>query len=83
MPATGSGTFKKAQREDIARRRAADPEARDIMPAAIGDRNLNTAERRNVEVVVYEALRKLAKRGVLMQSESGAKAARFWTPDQI
>ena len=49
----------------------------DIMPAAIGDRRLNTAEYRRVEVVVYEALRKLAKRGTLRQTGQGAKAARF------
>jgi hypothetical protein len=32
----------------------------DIMPAAVGDRNLNSAEYRRVEIVVYEALKKLA-----------------------
>jgi len=33
------------------------------MPAAVGDRNLNSAEYRRVEILVYEALKKLAKRG--------------------
>lgn len=53
------------------------------MPAAVGDRRLNTAERRVVEVVVYEALRKLAKRGVLRQDGRGTKAARFRAADQV
>lgn len=47
------------------------------MPVAIGDRTLNTAEHRRVEVVVYEALKKLAKRGTLRQNGTGAKAATF------
>jgi hypothetical protein len=49
----------------------------EIMPVAIGDRNLTTAEYRRVEVVVYEALRKLAKRGTLRQEGRGAKSAVF------
>src|SRR6266851_5555942 len=40
----------------------------DIMPAAVGDRTLNSAEYRRVEIVVYEALKKLAKRGTVRQS---------------
>jgi hypothetical protein len=49
----------------------------DIMPAAVGDRNLNSAEYRRVEVVTYEALHKLAKRGTVQQTGEGAKGARF------
>ena len=49
----------------------------EIMPTAVGDRRLNTAEYRRVEVVVYEAIRKLAKRGLVRQAGQGAKAARF------
>lgn len=49
----------------------------DIMPAAVGDRNLNSAEYRRVEIVVYEALKKLAKRGTVRQIGQGAKLARW------
>ncbi len=49
----------------------------DIMPAAVGNRNLNSAEYRRVEVVTYEALHKLAKRGTVEQAGQGATAARF------
>jgi hypothetical protein len=49
----------------------------DIMPAAVGDRNLNSAEYRRVEIVVYEALRKLTKRGTVQQTKQGSKIARF------
>jgi hypothetical protein len=49
----------------------------DIMPAAVGDRNLNSAEYRRVEIVVYEALKKLAKRGTVRQTGQGPKTARF------
>jgi hypothetical protein len=49
----------------------------DIMPAAVGDRTLNSAEYRRVEIVVYEALKKLAKRGIVLQSGQGAKMARW------
>lgn len=49
----------------------------DLMPRVAGDRNLTPAEYRRVEVVVYEALRKLAKRGTAQQSGKGAKAARW------
>jgi hypothetical protein len=40
----------------------------DIMPAAVGDRNLHSAEYRRVEIVVYEAPKKLAKRGTVRQT---------------
>src|SRR6266851_1696013 len=49
----------------------------DIMPAAVGDRNLNSAEYRRVEIVVYEALKKLAKRGTVRQVGTGPKLARW------
>ena len=49
----------------------------DIMPTAVSDRNLNSAEYRRVEVVTYEALKKLAKRGTVQQSGQGAKTAQF------
>ncbi len=49
----------------------------DIMPAAVGDRTLNSAEYRRVEIVVYEALKKLAKRGTVRQAGQGAKTASF------
>jgi hypothetical protein len=49
----------------------------DIMPTAVGDRTLNSAEYRRVEVVTYEALYKLAKRGTVQQTGQGAKAARW------
>jgi hypothetical protein len=49
----------------------------DIMPAAVGDRTLNSAEYRRVEIVVYEALKKLAKRGIVRQVGTGPKIARF------
>ena len=49
----------------------------DIMPVAIGDRTLNSAEHRKVEVVVYQALTKLAKRGTVRQTGQGAKIARW------
>lgn len=53
------------------------PAVANIMPSAVGKRNLNLAEYRRVEVVVYEALKKLAKRGVVEQTGQGAKAARW------
>jgi hypothetical protein len=63
---------------DFMREHAAESVAvADIMPTAIGDRRLNSAEYRAVAVVTYEALRKLAKRGTLRQDGQGAKAARF------
>jgi hypothetical protein len=49
----------------------------DIMPAAVGDRNLNSAEYRRVEIVVYEALKKLAKRSTVRQIGQGPKTARW------
>jgi hypothetical protein len=49
----------------------------DIMPAAVGERTLNSAEYRRVEIVVYEALHKLAKRRTVQQIGQGAKAARW------
>ena len=49
----------------------------DIMPRAAGDRNLTPADYRRVEVVVYEALRKLAKRGTVKQAGQGARTARW------
>ena len=49
----------------------------DIMPAAVGERNLNTAEYKAVQVVVYQALHKLAKRGTVRQTGTGAKLARW------
>ena len=49
----------------------------DIMPAAVGDRNLNSAEYRRVEIVVYEALKKLVKRGTVRQTGTGPKLARW------
>ena len=52
----------------------------EIVPVALGDRNLTTAEHWRVAVVVYEALRKLAKRGTLQQIGTGAKHARFVLP---
>src|SRR5712691_263318 len=49
----------------------------DIMPAAVGERNLNTAEYKAVQVCVYQAIAKLAKRGTVRQTGQGAKAARW------
>jgi hypothetical protein len=51
--------------------------AADIMSRAVGERSLNTLEYRRVEQVVYEALRKLGKRGVVDMTGSGVKRARF------
>jgi hypothetical protein len=39
--------------------------------------SLSPTDYRKVEVVVYEALKKLAKRGVVQQTGQGAKLARF------
>jgi hypothetical protein len=47
----------------------------DIMPAAVGERNLNSAEYRRVGIV--EALKKLAKRGTVEQTGQGPKIARW------
>jgi hypothetical protein len=49
----------------------------DIMPAAVAGRNLNGAQYKAVEVVVYQALWKLAKRGTITQTGQGARHARF------
>lgn len=49
----------------------------DIMPAAIGERTLNRVAYRRVKIVVYAALKKLAKRGTVEQSGQSAKAARW------
>jgi hypothetical protein len=63
---------------DYLRERAGESVAvADIMPVAVGDRTLNSAEYRRVEIVTYEALHKLAKRGTVRQTSQGAKAARF------
>jgi hypothetical protein len=63
---------------DFMRGHAGEPVAvADIMPAAVGDRNLNSAEYRRVEIVTYEALHKLAKRGTVQQTGQGARAARW------
>ena len=43
----------------------------------LGDRTLNSAEYRRVEIVVYEALKKLAKRGTVQQTGQGSKIARW------
>jgi hypothetical protein len=49
----------------------------DIMPLAVGSRTPNAAEYRNIEIVVYEALKRLVKRGTASQVGAGAKTARF------
>jgi hypothetical protein len=48
----------------------------DIMPTAVGDRTLNSAEYRRVEIVV-RALKKLAKRGTVQLTGQGPKRARW------
>ena len=75
--------FKRGQLtrliRDHLREHAGQPVAvADIMPAAVGDRNLNSVEYRRVEIVVYEALKKLTKRGTVRQTGQGPKLAR-WT----
>lgn len=52
----------------------------DIMPDAVGERTLNSAEYKTVEVCVYQAMHKLAVRGTVQQDGNGAKAARFRIP---
>jgi hypothetical protein len=49
----------------------------DIMIIAGGDRTLTVAERRNIEVVVYNALKRLAKRRVINQVGTRVKGSRF------
>jgi len=49
----------------------------DIMLIVIGDQSLTTAEYRNIEVVVYKALKRLAKRGAVNQVGTRVKGARF------
>ena len=49
----------------------------DIMIIAGGDRTLTVAERRNIEVVVYNALKRLAKRGAVSQVGTRVRVARF------
>jgi hypothetical protein len=55
----------------------------DIMPIAIGDRTLNSAEYRRVEIVVYEALKKLGQArhcaAVRTRRESRALASKRLT----
>lgn len=53
----------------------------DIMPAAVGDRTLNSTEHRRVKIVTYELLHKLAKRGTVQQTGQGAKGARWRLAD--
>lgn len=47
-----------------------------ILPLAIGDRSLNTAERNRVALGVYEALRRAERKGIVERAGEGWKAAR-------
>jgi hypothetical protein len=49
----------------------------DIMHLAVGERTPTTADYCNIEIVVYEALKRIAKRGTVDQIGAGAKKARF------
>jgi hypothetical protein len=49
----------------------------DIMSIVVGDRTLTAAEYRNIEVVVYKALKRLAKRGTVNQVGTRVRGARF------
>ena len=49
----------------------------DIMPLAVGSRTPTVAEYRNIEVVVYNALKRLAKRRVINQVGTRVKGSRF------
>ena len=51
----------------------------DIMPVAVGDRLPNSGEYRRIEVVVYEAMKKLAKRGIL-KADGTRREARQLSP---
>jgi hypothetical protein len=49
----------------------------DIMPLAIGDRTLNTAEYQRVAVGAYEALRRMERKRLVTRTGEGWKAARW------
>lgn len=49
----------------------------DMLPTAIGDRNLNPAEYHRVAVGVYEALNRLRRKGGIERTGEGWKAARW------
>jgi hypothetical protein len=49
----------------------------DIMLIVTGGQTLPVAEYRNIEVVVYNALKRLAKRGAINQVGARVKGARF------
>jgi hypothetical protein len=63
---------------DYMREHAGQPvAAADILPLAIGDRILNPAEHNRVAVGIYEALRRLERKGVVVRDGEGWKAASW------
>jgi hypothetical protein len=49
----------------------------DMMPLAVANRSLNTAEYNRVAVGVYEALRRMERKRLVTRDGEGWKAARF------
>jgi hypothetical protein len=49
----------------------------DMLPLAIGERAVNTAERYRIAVGVYEALRRMERRGLVTRDGEGWKATRW------
>lgn len=49
----------------------------DMLPSAIGDRTVNTAERYRIAVGVYESLRRMERKGIVTRTGEGWKAARW------
>lgn len=49
----------------------------DIMPLAVGDRTLNTAEYQRVAVGAYEALRRMERKRLITRTGEGWKVARW------
>jgi len=48
-----------------------------MIPLAVGDRTLNALERQRIAVGIYEALRRVKRRGLVEQTGEGWKAARW------
>ena len=71
------GALMNAIREFMREHAGFDVTVADLLPVVIGDRALNAAEHQRVEIVTYEACKRLVKRGTVTQTGAGTKKARF------
>jgi predicted nucleic acid-binding Zn ribbon protein len=49
----------------------------DVLPLAVADRAVNAAEHQRIAVGVYEALRRMERKGLVSRAGEGWKAARW------